>query len=90
MATLLHFELYYYYPGGFYPGQTHTHRYRRDWFRQAVVATAQPFAASNSDRTLTTELSLRTTPDQLVEVTIRNVGRDPMFIYYVTLEVMGR
>ena len=81
-------------PGRFQPGQTRT--WEIDWaggqfFGKAVVITAQPFDASNQDRSLTvTNVSLRSTDAQERNLlfTIQNNGPNTIVIYYVFMGVI--
>ena len=82
----------YYIPSGFPPGSARIHWFGPwDWYKKAVVVTAMPFDASTSNRELkVTDISLRTTPnqpvaDKYVYATVRNVGLDTVYIYYIEL-----
>ncbi|MGY1695582.1 hypothetical protein ACI780_11770 [Geodermatophilus sp. SYSU D00814] len=104
MPTLNHYT-YDYYEGGtlFQPGQTRTYFYGGplgsdpdgpwfDWFRKAVVASAQPFDATGQDRTLVVEQIRHRSIDagkRYVSITIRNVGVHAAVIWYVTLGVVS-
>jgi hypothetical protein len=91
MATVARFEYDFYEPNGFAPGSERSISFGPwPWFRKAVIATAQPFDLSNSNRSLSViSINLRTTPDQFVDIRVRNVGVDVMYIYYVTLAEIG-
>lgn len=63
MGALAHYQYDYYEPAGFKPGEERILPF--NWYRKAVVATAQPFDLSTSDRRLiVTAIGLRTIPDQ--------------------------
>lgn len=91
MAAVARFEYDFYEPNGFAPGTERSISFGPwPWARKAVVATAQPFPLSTSTRLLSvTSINLRTTPDEFVDIRVRNVGVDIMYIYYVTLAEIG-
>jgi hypothetical protein len=104
MATLNHYT-YDFYEGGtpFSPGQARSYCFGGppandpngpwfDWFRKAVVASAEPFDASGQDRTLVVEQIRHRSIDagkRYVCITIRNIGTSPALIWYVTLGVIS-
>jgi hypothetical protein len=73
--------------GGFPPGTERVVTVGPFNFDQsAVVVPARPFDVTGQDRTLTVrEIRFRTTgpSNQFVIASVRNVGIDTMFIYYV-------
>ena len=92
MATVNVMQYEKYEPNGFQPGATVTWFWGPwDWQKKGVTVTAHPFDTSTSDRALAvTEIRRHNTPasgaaDKWVEATVRNVGKDPIYIYYVTL-----
>jgi hypothetical protein len=91
MATVNHYFYEFNVAGGFAPGQTRIVTLGPfDWKRKAVVATAQPFDASNSNRTLSvTATDMQTTPTQFFHAVVRNIGQDTVFIYYVSVGVVA-
>ena len=96
MATLNHYQYTHYNGSAFQPGDEHRWTFGPwNWRQKAVVLTAQPFDLSTADRTLAvTDLRVRTVPaqpaaDHYVEATIRNVGRDAIVIYYMSLVEIG-
>lgn len=104
MATLNRYT-YDYYEGGtaFAPGQTRSYCFGGppasdpngpwfDWFRKAVVASAEPFDATGQSRTLTIEQIRHLSVDagkRYACITIRNIGVNPIYIWYVTLAVVS-
>ena len=94
MATVSHFFYYFYQPslGLFQPGTSRTWMWGPwPWADKGVVVTAHPFNASTQDRTLmATDVKIRTIGyDYYLVATIRNVGQDPIMIYWVYLSVIG-
>jgi hypothetical protein len=96
MATVNNYQYTHYNGTAFNPGATHTWTFGPwPWRQKGVVATALPFSLSTADRALTvSEVRLRTTPaqpagDEWVEIDVRNVGRDPIVIYYISLIEIG-
>jgi hypothetical protein len=87
-VSLYHYT-FYSPPSLFYPGTERRVSFGPwPWYGKAVVVTAHPFDASNQDRTLVTDVSVRTTPDHFVVVTVRNVGVNAIAIYYIDLAVI--
>jgi hypothetical protein len=94
LATVNHFFYYAYHPnlGLFYPGTARTWMWGPwPWSDKGVVVTAHPFNASTQDRALTaTDVQIRTIGyDYYLVATIRNVGKDPLMIYWIYLSVIG-
>jgi hypothetical protein len=93
LATVSFYHYEFYNPQvPFYPGTERRHSFGpRSWYQRAVAATAHPFDATNQDRTLVTDVSVRTTTagSEFINVTVRNVGRDTIAIYYVDLAEIG-
>lgn len=92
MATVSYYQYEHYEPAGFQPGASVTWWFGPwDWIKKGVVVTAQPFDLSTADRALeVTNTWVRTTPasptgDEWVYATIRNIGPDPIVIYYISL-----
>jgi hypothetical protein len=86
MASVFHFGPYEWYKGtAFLPGQEHTWWFGPfDWRQKAVVITAHPFDATGSNRRLSvTYIDSQTTPDRYINCRIRNIGPDPIYIYYI-------
>lgn len=92
MATVQHFRYDFLVPEGFPPGQRRrmTFAESSDFRFKASVLTAQPFEASNQDRTLqVTDIRARTTGlGQELNLTIENVGVDTVIIWYLLLGVI--
>jgi|tagenome__1003787_1003787.scaffolds.fasta_scaffold19558689_2 hypothetical protein len=91
MATVSHFFYEFSVSGGFAPGQSQIVTLGPfDWKRKAVMATAQPFDASSSNRTLSvTSTDMQTTPTQYFHAVVRNTGQDTVFIYYLSVGVVA-
>ncbi|GHC60214.1 hypothetical protein ABZ419_16765 [Streptomyces cinnamoneus] len=91
MASVTHFHYEFSDSNGFAPGTSRGFFFGPyAWNQSAVLVNAHPFDASGSDRTLVvTEVRRRTTPDQFVEITVRNTGRDTMYIWYVELGLIS-
>lgn len=87
MATVNHFFYEFTVSGGFAPGAAQLITLGPfDWKRKAVIATAQPFDAASSNRTLSvTATDMQTTPTQFFHATVRNIGQDTIFIYYLSV-----
>lgn len=76
----------------FYPGTERRHSFGpRSWYQRAVAVTAHPFDATDQDRMLVADVSVRTTTagSEYINVTVRNVGRDALVIYYIDLAEIG-
>ncbi|MFG2997783.1 hypothetical protein [Streptomyces sp. NPDC048340] len=91
MANLAHFHYEFFEQGGFDPGATRSYVIGPwPWNQSAVVVSAHPFDAPGQDRALdVTEVRRRTTPDQFLEFTVRNVGRDRALIWYVEIGLIS-
>jgi hypothetical protein len=94
MATVNHYFYYFYHPnlGLFNPGTARTWMWGPwPWSDKGVVVTAHAFNASTQDRALAvTDVQIRTIGyDYYLVATVRNVGRDPLMIYWVYLSVVG-
>jgi hypothetical protein len=96
MAAVSHYEYTKYDGRFFYPGEARVLGWGPWPFAvKGVFVTAHPFDLSTSYRALTvTDLELRTTPaqpvgDKWLYATVRNVGSDPIAIYYISLDVIG-
>jgi hypothetical protein len=92
MATVNYYQYEHLEKGGFQPGTEVTWWFGPwPWIKKGVAVTAQPFDLSTADRALAvTEIRVRTVPaqptgDEYVYATIRNVGHDPIVIYYISL-----
>jgi hypothetical protein len=91
VATVALYQYSYYEPSGFSPGEVRMRWYGPwDWNGKAVVVTAMPFDSSTSHRELIVDYGMQTTPnepvgDKYVHATIRNVGRDTLYIYAIEL-----
>jgi hypothetical protein len=92
MPTVKHYRYDHLQPGGFQPGTQVRWAFGPwNWAVNGVVVTAHPFDLSTADRALVvTEVRLRSRPGQpvgqkFVEATIRNVGTDPVVIYYIAV-----
>jgi hypothetical protein len=93
VATVQHFRYDFLTAGGFLPGQRRQVTFAEGpFFRfKASVLTAQPFEASNQDRTLqVTDIRARTTGlGQELNLIVENVGVDTVIIWYVLLGVIA-
>ena len=99
VATVEHIHIVQFESGasGFAPGTTRNLSLGVDWDQNAVVFTARPLPRPGQDRTLTvTDIRFRATsseqglpPDQFVHVTVRNVGMDTIFIWYLDIGLIA-
>jgi hypothetical protein len=93
MATVSLYHITVYTPPYlFYPGTERRHSFGPwPWYNKAVAVTVHPFDATNQDRTLVADVSVRTTTAQneFLNVIVRNVGRDAIAIYYIDLAEIG-
>jgi hypothetical protein len=71
------------------------HFFKDDWRHKSVIATAVPFNLSTSTRALTAEIAMFGGPppngdpgQDILVVTVKNVGPDAMRIWSVTLCVI--
>jgi hypothetical protein len=91
MATVNHFFYEFTVSGGFAPGTSQVVTLGPfDWLRKAVIATAQPFDAANSNRTLSvTSTDMQTTPTQFFHAVVRNIGQNTITIYRLSVGVIA-
>jgi hypothetical protein len=96
LATVSHWEYTQYDGTSFPPGTTRTLAWGPwPWAVKGVIVTAHPFDLSTAYRALTVDdIELRTTPatpvaDKWLYATVRNVGSDPIVIWYVSLDVIA-
>lgn len=96
MATVAHYEYTLYDGNPFNPGTfKNLTQGPWPWAVKGIVVTPHPFDLSTSYRALeVTNLKLRTTPaqpaaDKWLDYTVRNVGSDPIYIYYIALDVIS-
>jgi hypothetical protein len=93
MATVQHLKFTLVDPtaGGLPPGQEQGWAFAEDAFfkDKAVVVTVQPNEFNNLDRTIEVTSRFRTTapsgPSQQLQFTVKNVGIDPIVIYFLLL-----
>jgi len=92
MATVNSYQHEHYDPAGLQPGASVTWWFGPwGWIKKGVSVTAQPFDLSTADRALeVANVWVRTSPasptgDEWVYATMRNTGRDPIVIYYISL-----
>lgn len=96
MATVNVYRYDFYVPEGFQPGDERGTAFGPwTWFGKAAVWTVQPFSLSTSTRTLEiTHVRGRTAPGEpagreYVYVYVRNLGPDPVVIWYLFLGVIA-
>jgi hypothetical protein len=95
MATVSHYRYDFYLPQGFQPGEERGWSFGPwNWGGKALAWTVRPFNLSTSTRTMAvTSVRARSTPgpiagQEYVEVYVRNLGPDPIVIWYLWLGII--